>query len=156
MKALYGRVINQLWGALWDALFVRIGTYYERTPVTNSIHGLIKQLRRAKDPALNALAATIEGMLLETETVAARFLRWRNKVVGHNSSTLDPDEFNREATVRIDDVELLLNQVEVMANLVAEEVLGSAYDVQHWNQTFANEASTFLRLVEDGLAPAAQ
>jgi len=151
MNGQFGRVINQFWAALWDALFARIGTYYDRTPSTNSIPTLMKQLRRSKDPALVALADNTDQMLHQTAAVTERFLRWRNDVVGHNSSTLLADQFNRETVVHVADAELLLQQVEDVANATSRAVSGSIFDVQHWNQDFAAEASSFLALVEQAM-----
>jgi hypothetical protein len=151
MNGQYGRVVNQFWAALWDALFARIGTYYDRTPGTHSIPTLMKQLRRSKDPSLVALAANTDRVLQSTAAVTARFLRWRNEVVGHNSSTLLADQFNRETVVHIGDAELLLQQVEDIANAVSRVVSGSIFDVQHWNPDFAAEASLFLALVEQAM-----
>jgi len=152
MNEMYGRVVNKYWQALWDALFARMGTYFDRAPGTHSIPSLQTQLRRTKEPQLIALATGLQRSLDASAELIDRFMRWRNEVVGHSSTTLVHDEFNRESMVHLADAEALLEQVEEMANKVSTQVSNRVVDVQYWHPQFAAEAAAFLAAAERGLS----
>lgn len=155
MNAVYGRVINQYWRALWDALFTRIGTFYDRRTGTYSLPGLLTQLRRTKNPELSALASRLEKSIDRSDEIAGKFIRWRNEIVGHSVASVVPERFDEETTVHLADAEALLRRVENTLNEVSKHVTGFTTDVRHWNDEFAVEAAAFLEAVERSLvAPA--
>jgi hypothetical protein len=152
MNGTYGRVVNKFWQALWDALFARVGTYFDRTPGTHSIPSLQTQLRRSKEPQLIALANDLQRTLDASAELIDRFMRWRNEVVGHSSTTLVHDEFNRNSMVHLAEAEALLEQVEEMANKVSTQVSNRVVHIQYWHPQFAIEATAFLAAAERGLS----
>lgn len=151
MNMQFGRVINRYWQSLWDALFSRIGTLFDRKAGTHSIPCLLTQLRRAKDPALTKLVARVQRLLDQPNQAVGRLLRWRHDVISHCLATLVPSKFDAETEVHLDDVAAALELVEACLKDLARGSLGFTVDIKHWNEEYALEAAQYLGLVEAAL-----
>jgi hypothetical protein len=151
MNAQFGRVINQYWQALWDALFSRIGTFFDRTAGTHSLPSLLTQLRRTKNREFVALASSAQAFLDDPGEPAKRILRWRNEVVGHRVAAVVASQFDEEATLHLDDVKVVLQRVEECLNSLSRGALGHTTDIKHWNEEFELQAGQFLEQVEVAL-----
>jgi hypothetical protein len=151
MNGQFGRVINRYWQALWDALFVRIGTYFDRVGAVHSLPGLLTQLRRTQEPALVKLATSVQRQLDQPNESVARLLRWRNEVIAHRSATLSPAKFDTVSEVHLDDVAAALELVQACLNELSHGALGFTTDIKHWHPEYSQEAAEFLELVEGAL-----
>jgi hypothetical protein len=151
MNKRFGSIINQYWQALWDALFARIGTFYDRTSGTHSLPTLLTLLRRTKVPGFIALALTAQSLVNDPGESAKRILRWRNEVIGHRVASLVAPQFDEEARLHLDDVKVVLEQLENCLNALSLGSIGVTTDIQHWNDTFGRDASSFLESIEASL-----
>jgi hypothetical protein len=151
MNMQFGRVINQYWQGLWDALFARIGTFFDRTAGTHSLPGLLTQLRRSKDPKLSKLAASAQSFLDNPGESAIRMLRWRHEVVSHRVAAIVASKFDAETEVHLEDVAAVLERVEQCLNDLARGALGFTIDIKKWNAEYEQEAGRYLELVEIAL-----
>lgn len=93
VTARFPWLMDQIWRAMLDAFFAKVGTLIDSTSSTYSLPNLITLVRRYGDAELKALIPEAEACLSEKAGPLAKIKNWRHSKVAHQSARGDPDSF---------------------------------------------------------------
>lgn len=126
----FGRLFDQTWRAVFDALFAKAGTLIDRTKGTYSIPNLLKAIRRYGDSELKRILAEVETRLNDSNGPMVKLENWRHQVVAHRTKEGRDGDFYINNKMHLEDVESALIELEQLLNRLSVEVLGIHNDTR--------------------------
>jgi hypothetical protein len=102
-------LFSTVYGSLWDAVIVRIGTIWDNKKGVASLPNLSKQLRRLNSSEAKIVAREIDGA---PTTEWIRLKEWRHTIVAHSKFPLDAPSFDRDFEVNVSDVRKEAERIE--------------------------------------------
>jgi hypothetical protein len=157
-KALesFSLLFDQIWRAIFDALFAKVGTVVDRTPRTHSLPNLVKLVRKTCGPEHRILLREVESFLAEKAGPISKIENWRHQAVAHRSQNLAPESFYSENKLELAELELALNQLEQTLNQISLSVLTLHVDAHTGPEAFTEQAWHMFKLLSEGISSESQ
>lgn len=143
----FDRLFDQLWRAVFDALFAKVGTLIDRTPGTQSLPSLITMVRRygysELKPVLNEVLAELEA----TEGPLAKFESWRHKSVAHRTADAQLADFHLANKMNLEEVASGLRTLQLLLNTVSMNILRVHNDTETGSKDLIDQCNDLFSQV---------
>lgn len=136
-----------IYGALFDALYVKVGTIIDGSAGSLSLPGLrTKALRYVDEEQIRKTLQAALYPLDDAKGPVRRLRNWRMNHAAHRSHESFTPEFYKENSLRFDEIEDALRLLNDVLNSIVKPSLGTHYLLGEGNLDLAN-------LVADLIAP---
>ena len=147
----FGLLFDQLWRAIFDALFAKIGTLIDRKRNMHSLPNLVTLIRRLGDPGQKARLVQVESYLSYKEGAIPKIEKWRNNAVAHRPQNLSKDTFSIENKLDLDDLGVTLKKLEDALNNLSENVLALRVDTFSGPETLIEDGRAMFEMLSKGI-----
>lgn len=131
-------LFEQMWRAVFDGFFARVGTLLDASKSTYSLPNLLTLIRRYGDADLKQLLPVVEGCLAEKDSAIAKIRKWRHEVVAHRS-TARKEDFHATNKMSLAELESALKQLEDALNHLSWHVLTTHNDTRSGTEGLVDE-----------------
>ena len=143
-------VFEQIWRAVFDGFFGRVGTLIDATRSTYSLPNLLTLIRRYGDADLKQLLPEVEACFAEKDSAIAKIRKWRHEAVAHRSTARDED-FYVTNKMSLPDLEGALRQLEDALNHLSWHVLSTHNDTRSGSEGLIDEGKRLFASLSKGL-----
>lgn len=126
----FGFLFDQLWRAIFDGFFAKVGTLIDNTKGTHSLPNLVKLLRRYGDADLKLLIPEVEDCLAKNSAFE-KLRTWRHDAVAHNKPGWRSSDFYAANKMTLAEIEDSLEQLEVLLNHLSLGLLSIHNDTRN-------------------------
>ncbi len=152
----FGRLFDQTWRAIFDALFAKAGTLIDRRKGTYSLPNLLKSIRRCGNPELKDALAYVETRLNDSTGPMVKLKNWRHQVVAHRTKEGRDDDFYQSNKMHLEDVESAVIELEQLLNRLSVGVLAIHNDTRSGSLGLVDQgASLFASIAAEPRVPGA-
>jgi len=150
----FGRLFDQTWRAVFDALFAKAGTLIDRTKGTYSLPNLLKSIRRYGNSELKDTLTDVETRLNDSNGPMVKLENWRHQVVAHRTKVGRGDDFYRNNKMHLEDVESAVIELEQLLNRLSVGVLAIHNDTRSGSLDLVDQgASLFASVAAEPCVP---
>jgi HEPN superfamily AbiU2-like protein len=143
-------IFEQMWRAIFDGFFARVGTLLDATRSTYSLPNLVTLIRRYGDADLKQLLPEAEACLAEKDSAISKIRQWRHEAVAHRSTARDQD-FYVTNKMSLPDLEAALKQLEDAVNHLSWHVLSIHNDTRGGSEGLIEEGKRLFASLSKGL-----
>lgn len=121
----FAQFLGQLYRAVFDALFSKVGTLIDRTRKkgTHSLPTLVTLGRKYGDAELRRILKQVDARL-KADGPIAKLESWRHKVVAHRTTEGWQDEFYDKNKMTLQEVESGLTELQELLDQISLKVVG--------------------------------
>ena len=143
----FDRLFDQLWRAVFDALFAKVGTLIDGTPGTQSLPSLITMVRRYGNLELKSVLKEVLAELEAKEGPLAKFESWRHKAVAHRTKDAQLADFHLANKMNLEEVVSGLRTLQLLLNAVSMNVLRIHNDTETGSKDLIKQCNDLFSLV---------
>jgi len=124
-------LMNCLWAALFDALFLKLNHFIDRTKTVHSLYYLFKRIRSylPEDTDLHTKISEHESKLHKTsDPIIDKIENWRHNVVAHLSPASRDDQFYKENKMHLDEIKNYLHLIDMILETYSLAILNRIND----------------------------
>ncbi len=143
----FGRLFDQTWRAVFDALFAKAGTLIDRTKGTYSLPNLLKSIRRYGNSELKDTLTDVETRLNDSNGPMVKLENWRHQVVAHRTKVGRDDDFYRNNKMHLEDVESAVIELEQLLNRLSVGVLAIHNDTRSGSLDLVDQGASLFASV---------
>ena len=152
--ARFGWLFEQVWRAVFDGFFAKVGTVLDSTKSTYSLPNLVTLVRRYGDPELKQLLPEVEACLSEKNGPLAKIKNWRHAAVAHRSLESQDESFHADNKMNVAELESALVQLEEALNHLSLNVLGIHNDTRNGSKGLIVQGRSMFASLALGIAGA--
>lgn len=151
----FDRLFDQVWRAIFDGLFAKVGTLIDRTKGTYSLPSLLTIVRRHGALELKMAAKEIETRLNTRDGPLAKIKSWRHQVVAHRTPNGREAVFYASNKMNLDEIAAGLSQLEELVNKISFEALRVHNDTETGSEDLVQQGvALFACIAERHVGPA--
>ena len=145
----FDRLFDQVWRAVFDGLFSKVGTLIDRTKNTYSLPHLVKLAIRYGEADLKTVARSVEVRLNADEGPLKKIESWRHQAVAHRTPDGRADVFYKNNKMNLIEVADGLRQLEQLLNELSEEALRVRTDTETGSLDLVHQGTELFACVAD-------
>ena len=145
----FDRLFDQVWRAVFDGLFSKVGTLIDRTKNTYSLPHLVKLAIRYGEADLKTVARSVEVRLNADEGPLKKIESWRHQAVAHRTPDGRADVFYKNNKMNLIEVADGLRQLEQLLNDLSEEALRVRTDTETGSLDLVHQGTELFACVAD-------
>ena len=143
--------LEQVWRAMFDAFFAKVGTLVDGTSSTYSLPNLITLVRRYGDSELRELIPEAEACMSDKAGPLEKIKNWRHSQVAHRTVRGDAHSFHTENKMGLVEIEGALRQLDEAINHLSWHVLSIHNDTNSAFERLISEGKTLFAAVATGM-----
>lgn len=145
----FDRLFDQVWRAVFDGLFSKVGTLIDRTKNTYSLPHLVKLAIRYGEADLKTVARSVEVRLNADDGPLKKIESWRHQAVAHRTPDGRADVFYKNNKMNLSEVADGLRQLEQLLNELSEEALRVRTDTETGSLDLVHQGAELFACVAD-------
>ena len=128
---LYAQII---WRALFDRLYIKIGTAIEKSDKAANLQNLKKlALQKLAD---DRQARDLVDSVLITQEKWEILRNWRNKIIAHNDPIVDAMQLYTEQKMHISEYQPIITELYRVLNTISVLAIGKLYKLPQWQDLY--------------------
>lgn len=148
----FDRLFDQVWRAIFDGFFAKVGTLIDRTKSTYSLPNLLAITRRYGGAELQLAVKKVDACLNARDGPLAKIEFWRHQVVAHRTPNGREAAFYIINKMNLQDIATGLTQLEQLLNTISIEVLKVHNDTETGSEDLVQQGVALFACVGDSLA----
>ena len=149
----FDRFFDQVWRAVFDALFAKAGTLIDRTKGTHSLPNLLTLAQRYAKPELKPVLKHIDLCLNAQDGPIAKIESWRHQVVAHRTTEGQNAAFHISNRMKLGEISTGLSQLQSLLNRFSLNFLRVHNDTESGSEDLIEQANALFARIAESPAP---